>query len=71
MFTTSLAMIKPLNINLVEEWLKFADVSNQSVKTYNKSIRRFFAFDVLPMPGDSGINDTAFIERLTVSPPFG
>lgn len=36
--------VKPLNINLVEDWLKFADVSEQSAKTYNKSIRRFFVY---------------------------
>lgn len=29
---------------LVSQWLKFADVSEKSVKTYNKAIRRFFVY---------------------------
>ena len=33
-----------LNVNLVAQWLKFADVSEKSVKTYNKAIRRFFVY---------------------------
>lgn len=36
MFTTSLATVKPMNVNLVEEWIKFANVSAKSaiVKPY-------------------------------------
>ena len=30
--------------NLVSEWLKFADVSDKSVATYNRAIRRFLVF---------------------------
>ena len=44
MFTTSLATVKPMNVNLVEEWIKFANVSAKSAKNYTKSIRRFFAY---------------------------
>ena len=33
-----------LNDTLVAQWLKFADVSEKSVKTYNKAIHRFFVY---------------------------
>ena len=33
-----------LNETLIAQWLKFADVSEKSVKTYNKAIHRFFAY---------------------------
>ena len=33
-----------INIDLIAQWLKFADVSEKSVKTYNKAIRRFFVY---------------------------
>lgn len=44
MFTTAVATVKPMSVNLVEEWIKFADVSAKSAKNYTKSIRRFFAY---------------------------
>ena len=33
-----------INENLIAQWLKFADVSEKSIKTYTKSIRRFFVY---------------------------
>ena len=33
-----------LNENLIVQWLKFADVSEKSVKSYNKGVRRFFCY---------------------------
>ena len=33
-----------MNENLIAQWLKFADVSEKSIKTYTKAIRRFFIY---------------------------
>ena len=33
-----------MNENLIAQWLKFADVSEKSIKTYTKAIRRFVAY---------------------------
>lgn len=33
-----------INENLIAQWLKFADVSEKSIKTYTKAIRRFVAY---------------------------
>ena len=33
-----------MNERLIKEWLKYADVSEKSIKTYNKAIRRFFDY---------------------------
>ena len=33
-----------INVDLIAQWLKFADVSEKSVKTYTKAIRRFFVY---------------------------
>ena len=41
---TALEKRNTINESLVLQWLKFADVSESSVKTYNKAVRRFFSY---------------------------
>lgn len=49
--TTAIVTVNPISETIIAEWLKFTDVSAQSVKSYMKNVRRFFVY-----LKDNGIN---------------